>query len=214
MTTSSLASATATLVAPFPEPGNLVRLAYRELHTAAHGTKQEIAALGDPARLPRPWLPATCQHPQLRRQLWDWLEHVVTWLNHEYVWDAEDAVMACWPQHPHLVHELAVLADQRRRAGLGLAGDAMEDWHRYALPAFQDRTRTRTKGHCQDGHDTWPAKGRHTRYIAEGTRGLREQAFADDITAGTSPGTDAGRSSPPPVHLSVVDLATGELLDP
>ena len=46
---------------------------------------------------------------------------------------------ACWPEHPHLVHDLAVLADQRRRAGPAITSDALEDWHRYALPAFLDR---------------------------------------------------------------------------
>ena len=198
------------LVAPFPGPGNLVRLAYRELHTAANGSKQQIAALGDPALLPRPWIPATCRHPDLRRQVWEWLEEVVTWLNHEYVWDAEDAVLACWPQHPHLVHEVAVLADQRRRAGAELTSDALEDWHRYALAGFQDRTRTRTRGHCQDGHDTWPAKGRHARHTAGGERRVREDNY--DLDVATTPVTAPGRTSPP--HLSVVDLVTGELHGP
>jgi hypothetical protein len=44
------------------------------------------------------------------------LEALVTWLNHEYVWDVANVIPPCWP-HPHLVHEIAVLADQRHRAG-------------------------------------------------------------------------------------------------
>ena len=43
--------------------------------------------LGDPALLPRPWDPATCQDPLLRQEVWDWLEEFVVWFNREYVWD-------------------------------------------------------------------------------------------------------------------------------
>ena len=75
-------------------------------------------------------------------------------------------IPACWPRHPHLVHEIAVLADLRRRAGHALTGDAMEEWHRYALPAFTERMRQRMKGHCEDkDHQPWPAQGRHTRHL-------------------------------------------------
>jgi hypothetical protein len=49
--------------------------------------------------------------------LWLRLEAVVAWPVTDYVWEAADTIPACWPQHPHLVHEIAVLADQRRRAG-------------------------------------------------------------------------------------------------
>jgi hypothetical protein len=45
----------------------------------------------------------------------------------EYVWEVADAIPACWPQHPHLVHEIAVLADQRRRAGHAFTSDALEE---------------------------------------------------------------------------------------
>ena len=38
------------------------------------------------------------------------LEAVVTWLNHEYVWDAAGVTPPCWPQHCHLLHKIAVLA--------------------------------------------------------------------------------------------------------
>ncbi len=68
------------LVQPFPATPALVALAYRELHIAATGTKEQLQALGDPLRLPRPWDPATCHRPELREQLWAWLEEVVTLL--------------------------------------------------------------------------------------------------------------------------------------
>lgn len=54
-------------------------------------------------------------------------EDVVIWLNREYTWDASGLIPSCWPLHPHLVHELAVLADQRRRAGLAMTSDALEE---------------------------------------------------------------------------------------
>jgi hypothetical protein len=63
-------------------------------------------------------------------EVWSWLEAVVTWLNHEYVWDVADVIPPCWPQHPHLVDEIAVLADQRRRAGQAHTSDPLEDWQR------------------------------------------------------------------------------------
>src|SRR5688572_28872202 len=59
-------------------------------------------------------------------EVWSWLEAVVTWLNHEYVWDTGDVMPPCWPQHPHLVREIAVLADQRHRAGQALTSEALE----------------------------------------------------------------------------------------
>jgi hypothetical protein len=127
------------LVQPFPAPGKLVALAYRELDRAAAGSAEQIRALGDARLLPRPWEPATFRTPQLRQQLWLWLEAVVAWLVTEYVWEAADTIPACWPQHPHLVHEIAVLADQRRRAGHAFTSDALEEWHRYSLPAFTER---------------------------------------------------------------------------
>lgn len=105
------------LVRSFPDVGPLMRLAYRELRLAAHGSEQQQRALGDLTRLPRPWDVASCRQPDLRAEVWAWLEAVVEWLNHEYVWDAATMIPPCWPAHPHLVHELGVIADQRRRAG-------------------------------------------------------------------------------------------------
>ena len=142
---------------PVPRPGKLVHLAYRELHIAVNGTEAEQKALGNHALLPRPWDPATCRDPELRHELWEWLEDVVIWLNHEYTWDVSGLIPHCWPQHPHLVHEIAVLADQRRRAGLAMTSDALEEWHRYCLPAFVDRMRNRLRAHCDDEHQRWPA---------------------------------------------------------
>jgi hypothetical protein len=107
-------------VRPFPAPGQLVALAYRELDRAATGTQIRSALwamLG--CCLDRGSWPAAAPQ-QLRQQLWCWLDAVVDWLVTEDVWEVGDMIPVCWPQHPHLVHEIAVLADQRRRAGHGL----------------------------------------------------------------------------------------------
>jgi hypothetical protein len=114
------------LALPFPAPGQLVALAYRELDLAANGSAEQIGALWATCGCCLGPGTATCRTPQLREQLWAWLEAVTAWLVSEYVWDVADAIPACWPEHPHLVHELAVVADQRRRAGHAFTSDALE----------------------------------------------------------------------------------------
>jgi hypothetical protein len=199
----------ALLVQPGPAPGQLVAVAYRELDLAANGSPEEVGELGDARLLPRPWEPASCRPPQLREQLWLWLDAVVTWLITEYVWEVAAAIPACWPQHPHLVHEIAVLADQRRRAGHALTSDALEEWHRYSLPAFTERMKARLQNHCEDDHQPWPANGRCTRHTAEGSRRTRSDAYTADVDAVRA--TEAnGRRRP---RLGLVDLDTGEIKD-
>jgi hypothetical protein len=60
--------------------GQLVALAYCELDLAATGSPEQIRTLGMRRLLPRPWEPASCRTPQLREQLWSWLDAVVGWL--------------------------------------------------------------------------------------------------------------------------------------
>ncbi|NHA70155.1 hypothetical protein [Phycicoccus flavus] len=188
----------------FPSPGRRVAHSYRELNTAMYGTDEQKKALGSPALLARPWDPPTCVDPELRAELWDWLDRVVTWLNHEYAWDLTGLVPTCWPKHPHLVHEIAVLADLRRRAGLALTADAMEEWHRYALPAFTERTRQRLKSHCEDGdHQPWPAHGRHTRHTARSAVDERGCVFQRDVDTLTQQHEAA---HPPSPRLHLVDV--------
>lgn len=207
--TAAVSGGSPLLVRPFPLPGRLVTLAYRELDLADTGTAEQVHALGDARLLPRPWDPASCGTPQLREQLWAWLEAVVDWLLTEYVWDPADTIPACWPQHPHLVHEIAVLADQRRRAGYALTSDALEEWHRYNLPAFTDRMRVRTRSSCEEGHQPWPAKGRHARHTSEASQQAREDAYRADV-AGLHLAEHHLPRRPP---LGMVDLDTGEIID-
>ena len=199
-----------SLVQSFPMPGRLVALAYRELNMAANGTDEQRAALGDISRLPRPWDPAACTAPTLRIELWAWLDAVVVWLNHEYVFDPVDTIPACWPMHPHLVHEIAVLADQRRRAAYTFSSDAIEEWHRYGLPTFLERMHHRVADHCTEAHPpTWPAAGRLNRHLDEKPVADRQRAFASDTSALCD---QTGRPAETP-RLRVVDEATGEILD-
>jgi len=124
-----------------------VEHAYAELDSAAGaGTLLQQDALGDPRLLARPWDPASCVGPDLRAELWQWLDQVVIWLNHEYVWDVEATIPPRWPRHPHLVHEIADFAEE----------------------------------HCQDGHQAWPAQGRHTRHHGSQARRDRSAAYRAD----------------------------------
>ena len=206
------------MAAPFPHPGRQLEQAYRELDIAMYGSDEEKKALGSPRTLARPWDPPTCVDPDLRADLWRWLDQVVAWLNHEYVWDVAAIVPSCWPRHPHLVHEIAVIADLRRRAGHALTGDALEEWHRYALPAFTERMRHRMKAHCEDkDHQPWPAQGRHTRHASPSSVEDRSASFARDV-ASLTPAPDPDRVAPstPRLHLVDglhVDVHTGEVHD-
>lgn len=188
--------------------------AYDDLYLASSGDEKTKRRIGNPATLPRPWDPPTCQDPDLRRELWDWLEHVVDWLNTEYVWDLAGAAMIppCWPQHPHLVHEIAVIADQRRRASIDTSSNSLEEWHRYTIPAFTDRLRLRTRTLCEEDHKPWPARSRYTRYNSETFTRERLRCYHTDIA-------QIGDLPPRPPILRVVDTAgnqidavTGEVL--
>jgi len=211
--TTARPDASGLLVRAFPPVGPAMRLAYRELAIAATGTAEQRRALGDPDLLARPWDLGTCTDPGLRGEVWDWLEAVVIWLNTEYGWDITSMIPPCWPHHPHLVHEIATVADQRRRAGLATGSEALEEWHRYALPAFTDRMRSRLRTHCDEGHQPWPATGRHTRHVSPADVQNRRHAYAGDVHATVDPAAadPAARTPPRPARLAVVDLDTGEI---
>lgn len=202
------------IVRTFPEPGKGIQQAYRELDLAENGTDAQIKALGELHLLPRPWDPASLTQPQLRQEAWVWLEAVTTWLNLEYVWDVAAMIPPCWPQHPHLVHEIAVIADQRRRAGRALTSDALEEWHRYALPSFVDRMKSRTSQHCEEGHQDWPAKGRFARHVSQEPTQQRRRAFDADLESQRPPRSSEKPQCP---QLRVVDdglevdIDTGEI---
>jgi hypothetical protein len=105
-----------------------------------------------------------------------------------------------------MVHEIAVLADQRHRAGQALSSDPLEEWHRHSLPGFTERMRIRLRNHCQEDHQSWPAKGRYSRHVGEASPRRRMYAYAGDVRALKSP--DDQDQSP---RLGLVDLETGEI---
>ena len=199
------------LVEPFPMPDTLeLRTANRQLHLAAEGTDAQKAAIGDPEGLPRPWEPSTCTDPALRVELWAWIDRVVTWHNHQHAWDVELVIPSCWPHHPHLVHDLAVLADLRRRAQLALTADLLEEWHRYTLPAFHERLKTQIRSHCDTHHQPWPARARAQRQGSESARNDRGRAIQADLDAMQRPEATAFTPTGRP-RLGLVDLDAGEI---
>ena len=199
--------AEAGLVRAFPTPGPLLGTAYRDLYLAAEGSDNQKATIGDPNLLPKPWDPPTCRNPQLRAELWTWLDAVVIWVNHEYVWDPEGTIPPCWPLHPHIVQEVAVMADQRRRASVALDSNALEEWHRYTLPGFFERLRSRLKAHCDQDHQPWPARGRHARHTDVDRSRRRQGAYNDDVRQ-LHPAETFVAARP---RLSIIDTATGEI---
>lgn len=182
---AAIAALTAELVVrPFPEPVELVAGAYAALRISAGMSEEIRQELAEARRLPKPWLPATCTEPALRADLWKWLEQVVIWLNHEYTWGTKPMIPACWPLHPHIVNELAVLADRRRRAELDPNSDALEVWHRFSLSGFVQRMRERLEGQCDGGqHKDWPGKPREQAFIATQTADIRAQRISLDQVA-------------------------------
>lgn len=200
------------LVQPFPKPPPRVALAYRELDIAANGTDDQLRALGDTSALPRPWIPSTCTDPAMRTDLWTWLEAVVVWINHEYVYDPADTIPACWPKHPHLVNEIAVLADQRRTAQQALTSNELEEWHRYALPYFIERMKARIKAHCDRTHASdWPARGRFNRHLGKEESQTRSTAYTGDVHRLVDE-QELDEEQPPTRGLSLVDTDSGEVL--
>lgn len=200
------------LVQPFPMPtADLILGAYWDLFLSEHGTDDQKDEIEDASLLPRPWDIATCQTEDLRAAVWEWYDAVVTWFNTEYVWDPTEGIIPpCWPMHPHLVHEIGVLADQRRRAAMAINSNPLEEWHRYAVPNFLDRLRSRLKQHCDGQHQPNPARSRQNRYISlESVRG-REKAIEADL-AGFEPVHEQAPQRP---ALRLVDRESDETLNP
>lgn len=136
-------------VTPFPLPGDLLAAVQLEWDAI------EVTGAALPPDLPRPWEPAACTTPALRTELLAWLADVAHWLNTEHTWNPDTHLSTCWPRHPHLVHDLAVLADLRRRAGNEPSSLLLDQWQRVTLPAFLDRMRTAVGHHCAAGHQTF-----------------------------------------------------------
>lgn len=172
--------ASALLVRPFPEAGELLAAVQSEWDLGA-GTGEQ-----PPPDLPRPWEPATCTAPALREEIWVWLDDVADWINTQHTWDPAALIPACWVHHPHLIHEIAVIAEHRRRAGHASTSERLEEWHRYVLPAFLDRMQTRTRTYCDQGHHASPGRQAHARYHAPEAKSNRANALRSDVQAAST----------------------------
>lgn len=191
-----------------------LKAAYEDLYLVTSGDEKTKRRIGNPASLPRPWDPPTCHTPELRRELWNWLNQVVDWFNTEYVWDLTGGAMIppCWPLHPHLVHEIAALADQRRRASIDTSSNSLEEWHRYTVPAFAERLKLRTRTLCEEDHKPWPGRSRYTRYTSGSAARERQQAFDTDLAVKPDVATRRPGLRIVDDDGNQVDAATGEVL--
>ena len=152
-------------VAPFPTPTALIVGLLDDLRLAAERPPTSREELRWLAEMPRPWDPPTCP-TTLQQQLWNWLDEVVAWINEEHTWRVDRLVPICWMQHPHIAHEIATVACQRHSSMYAVTPDALEDWHKYTLPAFLDRIvqRVGATGCPPDRHQPSPGAARYERH--------------------------------------------------
>ena len=175
---------------PFPQPGRLVEGAYRRLEEAENGTPDQKRAVQLSGSLERPWDPPSCA-PALRGHVWQWLDEVAAWVNHEYTWGVERLIPPCWPAHPHIAHELAVLADLRRTAGRDTTSALLDYWHRDVLPMFFERMHLRLAGSCAVTHQDWTAAARYRAFTNDTNQAQRRVWFTTDReTTPPSPAID------------------------
>ena len=179
---------TGVMVRGFPEPGRLIRQAMERLQLASFDPPIDEDELHQLAQLPRPWDPATCVG-QMRSELWVWLDLVAVWVNEEHLWNVtRPGIPECWPAHPHVVHDLAVLACTRYYTKFTVTPAALDDWHRYGLPSFLERLRDRLGDGCQPArHQTRPRLERDTAHASAGLRRQRLQRQADDVSGSSRP---------------------------
>ena len=185
------------MLQPFPAAPQWVRQTIDQLKVPPELlSPAERASLRE---LDRPWDPAGCSMV-VRAQLWPWLDDVAGWLNHEYGWQTAHSIPSCWPLHPHLVHELAVLACLRIAGGEATSPHMFEEWHRYALPGFLERMADRLgPAGCQPPrHLDWPAKSRYTEYTSPEAVDRRNQIFEADTGGHPRRGSDP--PPPPPTR--------------
>jgi hypothetical protein len=193
----------------FPDPPPLVLDAFTVLTVVASGDQDAVNGLGDITDLPRPWDPATCP-PPMRHHLWLWLDDVATWFNATYAERPATMIPACWPAHPHLAAELAVLASLRQAAAGVTSVDALDEWHRYAVPAFIDRMAARLGDvGCRTGrHIDWPGAARHDHNTSTHAVTTRLEAYHADTQPGRAAPRDRSGRRPQPTPEARSSTAT------
>jgi hypothetical protein len=153
------------MAVPFPEPPGVIARLLDELRLAAAAVNEEEHETLRVALLARPWDPPACP-PEIRRNIYSWLDEVAGWINEEHTWRTDRVIPICWDLHPHIVHELATVACLRWEAGFARTPAALEEWHRVTLPAFLECVVLRIGDTgCPPGrHQPNPALGRHAIY--------------------------------------------------
>lgn len=169
------------MVEPFPYPGPALQAAMDRLQfesTSPPENESDVRALTE---LPRPWDPGTCPAP-LRHELWPWLDKVAAWINEQHLWNmAHNGIPECWPDHPHLVHDLAAVACSRYYTRFSPSPAELNAWHTYCLPEFLNRLHHRLGDGCQPRrHLPCPRAERDRQYWDEKSWAAREDRFASD----------------------------------
>jgi hypothetical protein len=169
------------IASPFPVPPGAVVRALELLQILRRGDPDEMAEAGDLTNLPRPWDPATCP-TELREAVWEWCDLVAAWVNRDYVWRPTHIIPACWPHHPHIARELAVLAILRWNAEESSSPEGVEEWHRYSFPLYCDRMSNRLgESTCRTGkHIDWPAEGRYGAFAEDDSSEERQRVIYAD----------------------------------
>lgn len=167
-----------------PQPPESVSRAFdlvKDLVAEGAEAKAEMAVAD------RPWVPAHCADQVLRRAVWGWCDEVAGWLNEQYVWLPDQYVPACWPLHPHIAHELPVLAFTLWAAQHADTIEPLTTWQEQTFPRFCERMTARLgAGHCRDGrHDTCPGKPRQAAYYDRDAV-TRRHAVIDADTGGVA----------------------------
>lgn len=105
---------TGLVVRAFPDPGLAVRSAREQLQLVAIEPPADQAEVRELAQMPRPWDPPVTCFGALRAELWVWLDLVAMWINEEHPRTvSRPGIPECWPAHPHVAYDLAVLACSR-----------------------------------------------------------------------------------------------------
>lgn len=179
------------MAAPFPEPPGVVARVLDELRIAAAATDETEHESRRVATLPRPWDPPSCP-PELRRNIYLWLDDVAGWINEQHTWRPDRVIPICWDLHPHIVHELATVACLRWEATFERTPAAIEEWHRYTVPAFLVRVVDRIgETGCPPGrHQPSPGGGREAIYRNQDETARRRRRRSQDEESET---TTSGR---------------------
>ena len=187
-------TAAGLMAAPFPEPPGVIARLLDELRLAAAATDETEHESRRVATIARPWDPPSCP-PEIRRNVYLWLDDVVAWINEDHTWRTDRVVPICWDLHPHLVHELGTVACLRLEATFARTPAALEEWHRFTLPAFLGRVVDRIgETGCPPGrHQQNPGVGRNAIYRGrDETARRRSRRWQDEEHIGDTdfPGAD------------------------